>query len=100
MLVAGLERFTENTITTRDRFLKELSAIRDQGYALDRAEHVPGLGSIAFPIRIPEAAVSYSVGVTGPIGQVIDQDFESHCAAIRHTARQLGKLLQMRGNSG
>lgn len=98
MLAAGLERFTDNTITTRDRFLAELAAIRDQGYALDRAEHVPGLGSIAFPIRLPGDEVTYSVGVTGPIGQVIGQDFDSHRAAIRHTAQQLGKLLEMRAS--
>ncbi len=98
MINAGLERFTENTITTRDRFLAELAATRDRGYALDRAEHVPGLGSIAFPLRPPSDGVTYSVGVTGPIGQVIDQDFESHLVAIRHTALQLGKLLEMRAS--
>ncbi|MGV3549280.1 IclR family transcriptional regulator [Rhizobium sp.] len=98
MLAAGLERFTENTITTRDRFLAELAATREQGYALDRAEHVPGLGSIAYPIRVPGAEVIYSVGVTGPIGQVLEQGFDSHSAAIRHTAAQLGKLLEMRAS--
>lgn len=97
MITAGLERFTENTIITRDRFLSELATISDQGYALDRAEHVPGLGSIAYPILVHGAPVIYSVGVTGPIGQVIEQGFDSHCAAIRHTAAQLGKLLEMRG---
>jgi IclR family KDG regulon transcriptional repressor len=41
---------TSTTITSRGGFLKELSETRNRGYALDRAEHVPGSYCLAVPI--------------------------------------------------
>ncbi|MGL5165758.1 MAG: IclR family transcriptional regulator [Afipia sp.] len=44
------ERLTENTLIDKSSFLKELSNIRRDGYALDREEFMSGLVCLAVPI--------------------------------------------------
>jgi DNA-binding IclR family transcriptional regulator len=97
ILSQQLGQFTDNTKTDPQALIKELEAIRKRGYALDLAEHVSGLGTIAFPVHLPRTPVIYAVGLTGPYRQVIESNFEAHCAAIRDTAQRIAKLLQMRG---
>ncbi|QRM32284.1 IclR family transcriptional regulator [Microvirga sp. VF16] len=92
-----LDQFTEHTKTDPQTLTEELEAVRKRGYALDLAEHVSGLGTIAFPVHLPRTPVIYAVGLTGPYRQVIENNFEAHCEAIGDTAQRLAKLLQIRG---
>lgn len=57
-------KYTDNTITKKEDFLKELSKIEKQGYATDREEHEENVGCIAAPIRDHSARVMASVSVT------------------------------------
>lgn len=58
-------QYTENTIISDEELYKELSKIREQGYALDNEEYVNGLICIAVPILNstgnPVAAISVSI---------------------------------------
>lgn len=45
-----LERFTDNTLTERLALEGELASIRNQHYALDREEYLPGLICLTVPI--------------------------------------------------
>lgn len=96
LLSADHRSFTDRTITDFDRLSRELDLVRARGYATDLAEHVPGLGSIAFPVRPADGEIVYAIGLTGPYGQVIDQDFDKHCDALSRAALELGKLLRAR----
>jgi DNA-binding IclR family transcriptional regulator len=93
------DSFTGNTITDPMRLREELLQIRKRGFATDLAEHVAGLGSIAYPIFTPPADVIYAVGVTGAYGRVIDENFKGNCAALADAAGRLGKLLQLHQTS-
>jgi IclR family KDG regulon transcriptional repressor len=62
----GLPRFTENTITDRQRLDKEMVEIRECGYAVDNAEHEEGVRCIGAPINNHEAQVVASISVSGP----------------------------------
>jgi len=46
----GMPAATDNSITDRETFLEELDEIREQRYAVDREEGLPGLRCIAVPI--------------------------------------------------
>ena len=48
--VAGLPRFTENTITDEEDLLQNLTKIRKQGFAYDLEEILPDLCCVAAPI--------------------------------------------------
>lgn len=96
VLAAELHSYTAKTKTKISELTRELVEVRAQGYATDLAEHVPGLGSIAFPIHPAKGEVVYAVGLTGPYGQIIDQNFTQHLTALSDAAQRMAKLVQMR----
>ena len=65
----GLTPRTSATIVDADAFLAELARIREQGYAMDRGEAVPGLTCIAAPV-FDVGMVSAGISVSGPARQV------------------------------
>ena len=88
-----LERLTENTMTAQAALLKELTAIRRDGYALDREEFLSGLVCLAVPVfqqkaqsRSCVAALAIQAPVTRmPLSTSPDQ--ASRPAARRGRAR-------------
>jgi len=62
----GLEKFTENTITTKEGLKNELKKIQKQGYAVDNMEHEEGVRCVASPIRDYNGKVIASMSVSGP----------------------------------
>jgi IclR family acetate operon transcriptional repressor len=65
-LTGKLERFTENTITSRGRLEEQLEAVRDQGYGFTVEEYQVGLAAVAAPIRNIDGQVVAGVGISGP----------------------------------
>jgi len=57
-------KYTDNTITNKEDFLRELSRIEKEGYATDREEHAKNVGCIAAPIFDHSLRAVASVSVT------------------------------------
>lgn len=65
--VAGaLRRFTERTIAEPEAFLREMRKVREQGFALNRAEWRDDVWGIAAPIKDARGSVIAALGVSGP----------------------------------
>ncbi|MFO7598329.1 MAG: IclR family transcriptional regulator [Candidatus Desulfacyla sp.] len=47
----GLPRFTEHTVTDTDRYLEEVIRAREEGFATDDEEYIPGVRAVAAPIK-------------------------------------------------
>jgi DNA-binding IclR family transcriptional regulator len=47
----GLTRFTENSITSLERYLQEIRVTRENGFATDDEEYIPGVRAVAAPIK-------------------------------------------------
>jgi len=47
----GLTRFTENSITNTERYLQEIRAARESGFATDDEEYILGVRAVAAPIK-------------------------------------------------
>jgi DNA-binding IclR family transcriptional regulator len=62
----GLEKYTENTITNKEKFEEEFKKIRKQGYAVDNMEHEEGVRCVAGPIRDYNGKVIASMSISGP----------------------------------
>lgn len=90
----GLPRFTENTITDRQRLDAELAEICRCGYAVDNAEHEDGVRCVGAPIHNHEAQVVASISVSGPSQRMIpEKDEEVGSLLISKTteiSRRLG----------
>lgn len=67
---AGLERFTETTITEPDALLAELELTRQRGYAIDNGEHQPGLRCVGAPIRNQSGTTFAGISVSAPAWQL------------------------------
>jgi DNA-binding IclR family transcriptional regulator len=61
---------TPNTITSAKRLLKELNAIREQGYGLDDQEREKGVSCIAAPIFNHTGEVVAAISVAGPTARM------------------------------
>ncbi|MBI1373611.1 MAG: helix-turn-helix domain-containing protein [Phycisphaera sp.] len=68
------KKFTENTITTREAFRRELDEIRACGYAIDRAEGLEGIRCIAAPIRDRHGLPVGSITIAGPSARIREAD--------------------------
>lgn len=66
LAIAGQPRFTKRTITSATTLDKELTAVRDRGYATTVEEYEQGLNAIAAPIRAQRASVVAAVSASGP----------------------------------
>ncbi|MFC4948156.1 IclR family transcriptional regulator [Pseudonocardia sp. GCM10023141] len=67
---AGLVPRTPRTITTSVALLRELAAIPDRGWAVDREEGNIGVSCVAAPVFGPLGDVVAALSVTGPSGLV------------------------------
>lgn len=79
---------TASTIVDAGDLKRELAAIREQGYAVDSAEHMPGTYCIASAIIVDGRPVA-AIGVTG---RALEPLME-HVEAIRHTAEVISHVL-------
>lgn len=61
-----LPRLTENTITDKRELEKELSKVREQGFALDREENEKDVCCIAAPIRNYQGEVIAALSISSP----------------------------------
>lgn len=93
---AGLTRYTEHTITSRERFQQQLDVARSQGYARTLEEYEIGLNAIAAPVRDQGGQVIAAVSVSGPAFRLDEQRMDTIradlIAASAHISSQLGYL--------
>ena len=60
----GLIRFTENSITSADRYLQEIRAAGENGFATDDEEYILGVRAVAAPIK-KAAPLTSAIWVVG-----------------------------------
>lgn len=69
----GLEEITEHTVTDPETLYSELDRIREDGYAVNKQEHMDGLCGVAVPVYTPEDELLGSLGVFGPTSRFKDE---------------------------
>lgn len=62
-----LERFTDNTLTDLKRLERELAAAKENGYALDNEEFLPGLFCIGVPVPNATGRANMGIAVQAPV---------------------------------
>ena len=87
----GLPRYTRKTITSRARLLRELDAVRRQGYAAADEEHRAGLRSIAAPISTATGDISAGVALNGGIGESAWADTALLIERVKAAGREISR---------
>lgn len=93
VVAAGLKRFTENTITDAAKLDLELGETRARGFALDEAEHQPGLRCVGAPIRDLTGRVFAGVSVSGPSWKIPESDIKGLSQVVMHHAAGISAKL-------
>jgi DNA-binding IclR family transcriptional regulator len=72
----GLPQMTDSSIVDRDALDEELEQIRQQGFALDKGEHVKRLRGVGAAVLGPDGDVRGAVSVAGPERELRGPFFE------------------------
>jgi Transcriptional regulator len=97
VIEAGLQRYTDSTITDGAVLRAELQKVRERGYAVDNGEHQPGLRCIGAPIRDQFGRVFASISATGSAMQSPPDREASVAAMVIHHANQISSHLGFEG---
>jgi DNA-binding IclR family transcriptional regulator len=93
-----LARFTDHTVSGRRALRSELAVIREQGFALNREESMPGIAAIAVPIREAggaDGAVIAGLSMTGPSSRMTG-DLRTWQPRLAEAAARIGAAVQPR----
>lgn len=93
ILGLGLHRYTDTTITDPEALRGQLAAIRERGYAIDDAEHEPGLRCIGAPIRDQSGRVFASISLSGPAWKMPMAEVEGLAKIVVHHAGMIAARL-------
>jgi IclR family KDG regulon transcriptional repressor len=89
----GLPRYTENTITSVEALMEELSIIRRQGYAIDNEEREEGVMCIAAPVKDRYGTIIAAISISGPASRFEQERMDSLISNVRDTAFQISHML-------
>lgn len=88
-----LERFTSQTITTREALLEQLAQIRRQGYARSWGEHSEFMHAIAVPIRDRTGSVTAAMSISALAARMNDQTAQEMIQTLKAAAAQISSRL-------
>ena len=88
-----LVKKTENTISSWDELLRQLTAIKKEGVAYDREENMYGLSCIACPVFSMRGQLEGSIGISGLTFRMGEETIKESARFIRKQAWQLSSTL-------
>jgi IclR family transcriptional regulator, acetate operon repressor len=88
-----LARFTDRTITRRDRLAAELQRTRERGWALNDEERNAGVRAVAAPVLDAAGSAVAAVAVQGPAMRLPDDRLAPLARAVATTSGTVGPLL-------
>lgn len=88
----SLEKHTEHTITSPEKFREELSKIKIKGYALDDEEGEYGARCIGAPIW-KDGKVIAAIAISGPTTRVSKEKDDYHIEQVTTCAQEISNLL-------
>lgn len=86
-----LKRYTENTITERERLLGELRKIRRRGYSVDNQEFMSGVLCVAVPVKGPDHRVCAGIALSAPEARLTLEQACAHVDKLWEAAARLSE---------
>lgn len=92
-LVPGVAPRTPNTIVDLGEIVKELTVVRDAGYALDREENELGIRCVACPVRDFSGRVVAAISLSGATVYVTEERQRELVADVQEAAHAISVRL-------
>ncbi|NYG45337.1 DNA-binding IclR family transcriptional regulator [Bradyrhizobium sp. IAR9] len=90
-----LPMFTASTRSDRQWIEQQLAETRSRGYATCIGEIDEGLAAIAVPVRLSSGMVLHSLGMTGPLQRIMNDELAERLGALRDAANALAGSLSI-----
>lgn len=87
------KQFNENTIISKEDYLKELDTVFMKGYAVDNEEELSGVICIGAPILNYNGYPCGAIWISGPKGRLTDEILKSDAAIIKETSERISAEL-------
>ncbi len=84
-----LNKYTKNTLITKEELINEFKIIKIQGYALDNEERELGVTCIAAPVFDCYGEAVAAVSISGPTSRLKEKGFKTIINHILHTSKEL-----------
>ena len=95
----GWRPYTPNSIADLDRLQRELTTVREQGYAIDLEERKPGQVCIGVPVRDYSGQVIAALSVSGKVEQLTPAVRQQTLPQVREAAERISFRLGDHGNA-
>lgn len=92
-----LPAYTPRTLVSWTNMEPELTAVRQQNYAIEDGEYKIGLQSVSAPIRDISGNVKYAVGIVGMFRELHSREFKDVILLTQETANHISTALGYRG---
>jgi IclR family transcriptional regulator, KDG regulon repressor len=93
MLPAHLNRFTQRTITDRNKLMTQLHAIRKAGYCISRGEVSEQLVSVAVPVLAFDGSVIAGLNIAAPAFRTQDSDLDRFVILLKDASGKISREL-------
>lgn len=89
----GLPKHTEHSISSPEKFKQHLVKVREQGYAVDNEEILPGLKCIGAPIRDYMGKAIAALSISGTIIDMPEDRMQNLAESVKRTAELVSAKL-------
>ena len=88
-----LQKYTPQTVTSRERLARVCAEIKRRGYATDDAEYQEGIRCVAAPIRDKDGAVIASIGISAPATRFPRERYAECAAQVMEVANTISETI-------
>lgn len=85
----GYPKSTSRSLDSRSALMDEISAIREQAYALDRQESISGVRGVGVPLYDRNDSILGGISVYGPKSRISDEEFEEELPKRLHESANI-----------
>lgn len=89
----GMEKKTDKSITSRQKFLSEMKKVREFGFAVDNEENSDGVRCVAAPIFDAKGKVIAALGTSSTILQINEANLPKYVELIKESAQRVSQQM-------
>jgi len=89
----GLTKYTEKTITDPEQYMEETRQVRENGYATDYEEYLPGVRAIVSPIKGERHSVS-AIWIVGFKASLDNRKMTAMIGATKEAAAEISRRIE------
>jgi DNA-binding IclR family transcriptional regulator len=97
VVAAGMEKFTENTLTSKRALEKELKTILSTGFSVSFGERSNDTVAVAAPVRDTSGNVIAALSIAGPSSRINDKNVDVFINCVKKNAQAFSRELGYNG---